>query len=145
MESYIKTCMYCCAHLKDNSLNINWHSSVGTVRRLGWTTEVSEFDSPKQLSHEADHSPPSTANVKYMWRYTSMPHMPSSHREYSNTGTNFHFFIYDLWPTLSPNNGRKIWYHWIYMHYPLTIKHCNSVASTGKHTRIWQIQDRSCC
>jgi len=27
----------------------------------------------KQLGHEADHSPPSSAEVKNMWSYTSVP------------------------------------------------------------------------
>jgi hypothetical protein len=31
----------------------------------------------KRLGHEADHSPPASAEVKKMWIYTSTPHTPS--------------------------------------------------------------------
>jgi hypothetical protein len=31
----------------------------------------------KRPEREADHSPPTSAEVKKMWDYTSIPHMPS--------------------------------------------------------------------
>jgi hypothetical protein len=33
----------------------------------------------KQPGREADHSPPTSAEVKNMWIYTSTPHTPSWH------------------------------------------------------------------
>jgi hypothetical protein len=33
----------------------------------------------KRQGHEADHSPPTSAEVKKMWLYTAIPHTPSWH------------------------------------------------------------------
>jgi hypothetical protein len=52
---------------------------------LGPTQSPSQWElgalSPgvKQSGHEADHSPPSSAEVKNVWSYISIPHMPSWH------------------------------------------------------------------
>jgi hypothetical protein len=53
---------------------------------MGWTTEKLEFESRqgqefsllhalgvKQQGREADHSPPTSSEVKKMWIYTSTP------------------------------------------------------------------------
>jgi hypothetical protein len=44
------------------------------------------FPGVKRPRSEVDHSPPTTAEVKKIWIYTSIPHTPSWHSAYLTQG-----------------------------------------------------------
>jgi hypothetical protein len=52
----------------------------------------------KQSRHEADHSPPPSAEIKNAWSYTSIPSVPSLHGSQLKHRNNFTltFYLLDL-------------------------------------------------